>query len=267
MLQVETRGRVRLVRLDRPAARNAVDPALARALFDAFRAVGDDPEIDAAVLAGAGGAFCAGFDLKAATRPEGAGWIASLDIPADWTDPVARPLPGPMGPTRLVLSKPVIAAIEGPAVAGGLELALWCDLRVAARDAVLGVYCRRWGVPLIDGGTVRLPQVVGQGRAADLILTGRGVAGPEALAMGLVDRLVDPGAALEAALDLAQGLGRFPQATMRADLTSSRMPPAELAARLRREWAGGMRVLADGLAGAGRFAAGHGRGGRFDDLG
>jgi len=266
MLQVESRGRVRIVTLDRPAARNAVDPALARALFGAFLAFQGDAAVDVAVLTGAGGAFCAGFDLKSAAGGAGADWIAGLDIPADWSDPMARPLPGPMGPTRLMLSKPVIAAIEGPAVAGGLELALWCDLRVAAQDAVFGVFCRRWGVPLIDGGTVRLPLVVGQGRANDLILTGRAVDADEALRMGLADRVVPPGQALAAALDLAEGLTRFPQGTMRADHLSARLPPAELAARLRREWASAGQVLAEGVAGAARFAAGRGRGGRFDDL-
>lgn len=266
MLQVETRGRVQLVTLDRPAARNAVDPALAQALFGAFMAFADDDAVDAAVLTGADGSFCAGFDLKAAAGGEGAAWVAGLDIPEGWVDPLAQPLPGPMGPTRLMLEKPVIAAIEGHAVAGGLELALWCDMRVAAADAVFGVFCRRWGVPLIDGGTVRLPMVVGQGRANDLILTGRGVGAEEALQMGLADRVVAPGQALAAALELAESLTRFPQGTLRADHLSARVPPAELAARLRREWASAGQVLPEGVAGAARFAAGRGRGGRFDDI-
>jgi len=266
VLRVQTRGRVRIVTLDRPGARNAVDPGLARELYRAFLDFAGDDGVDVAVLTGSGGAFCAGFDLKSAAGGAGADWIAGLEIPAHWTDPMADPLPGPMGPTRLMLSKPVIAAVEGHAVAGGLELALWCDLRVAAADAVFGVFCRRWGVPLIDGGTVRLPLVVGQGRANDLILTGRGVAADEALAMGLADRMVPPGQALMAAVDLAESLTRFPQATMRADHLSARLPPAELAARLRREWASAGQVLAEGVAGAARFAAGRGRGGRFDDL-
>lgn len=265
MLRAETRGRVRLVTLDRPAARNAVNPDLAWALYAAMRDFDADPGVDAAVLTGAGGAFCAGFDLKAAAGGDGAAWIAGLDIPEGW-DPLAQPLPGPMGPTRLMLRKPVIAAVEGHAVAGGLELALWCDLRVAARDAVFGVFCRRWGVPLIDGGTVRLPMVVGQGRANDLILTGRGVTAAEAHGMGLVDRLTPPGGALAVALDLAEGLARFPQGTLRADHLSARLPPLDLAARLRREWASAGQVLAEGVSGAARFAAGLGRGGRFDEI-
>lgn len=264
MLTVATRGRVQIVTLDRPGSRNAVDPALARALFGAFMAFADDDAVDVAVLTGAGGTFCAGFDLKSAAGGDGAAWIAGLDIPGHWTDPMAQPLPGPMGPTRLMLAKPVIAAVEGHAVAGGLELALWCDLRVAARDAVFGVFCRRWGVPLIDGGTVRLPLVVGQGRANDLILTGRAVPAPEAQAMGLADRVVPPGAALDQALALADSLARFPQGTLRADHLSARMPPAELAARLRREWDSSRQVLNEGQAGAARFVAGQGRGGRFD---
>lgn len=267
MLTIETRDRIRLITLDRPAARNAVDPALARALYDAALAFEADAGADVAVLTGAGGTFCAGFDLKAAATGAGADWIAGLDLPDDWTDPMARPLPGPMGPTRLMLTKPVIAAVEGHAVAGGLELALWCDLRVVASNAVFGVFCRRWGVPLIDGGTVRLPLAVGQGRANDLILTGRSCRADEALAIGLADRVTAPGAALATALDLARRLTRFPQGTMRADHLSARLPPAELAARLRREWAiGAPMVQAEGLAGAARFAEGRGRGGRFDDL-
>lgn len=267
MLRIEAEGRLRILTLDRPAARNAVDPALARALYEAALAVEADAGADVAILTGAGGTFCAGFDLKAAASGEGAAWIAGLDIPEDWTDPMAQPLPGPMGPTRLMLRKPVIAAVEGHAVAGGLELALWCDLRVVASNAVFGVFCRRWGVPLIDGGTVRLPLAVGAGRAADLILTGRSCRADEALAIGLADRVTAPGAALATALDLADRLLRFPQGTMRADHLSARLPPAELAARLRREWitSAGM-VRAEGVAGAARFAAGRGRGGRFDDI-
>jgi enoyl-CoA hydratase len=267
MLRLATADRIRILTLDRPAARNAVDPALARALYDAALAFEADPAVDVAVLTGAGGTFCAGFDLKAAASGAAADWIARLAIPEDWSDPMAQPLPGPMGPTRLMLTKPVIAAIEGHAVAGGLELALWCDLRVAAENAVFGVFCRRWGVPLIDGGTVRLPLAVGQGRAADLILTGRACRADEALAIGLADRLAAPGAALSTALDLARQLIRFPQGTMRADHLAARLPPAELAARLRREWTiSAPRVAAEGVAGAARFAEGRGRGGRFDDL-
>lgn len=266
MLEIETHGRVRLVTLNRPPARNAVNPDLARALFDAMLEFQANASVDIAVLTGAGGVFCAGFDLKAAAGGEGADWIAGLDIPPGWADPVGQPLPSPMGPARLMLSKPVIAAIEGPAVAGGMELALWCDMRVMGESANFGVFCRRWGVPLIDGGTVRLPMVVGQGRANDLILTGRTVPAPEALAMGLADRVVPEGRALEAALELSESLTRFPQGCLRADHLSARLPPAELAARLRREWASAAMVLEEGVKGAARFAAGRGRGGDFGDI-
>ncbi|WP_209426216.1 crotonase/enoyl-CoA hydratase family protein [Pararhodobacter sp. SW119] len=266
MLRLETLGRVRVITLDRPAARNAVDPALAHWLYEAVLEFEANPDVDVAVLTGAEGAFCAGFDLKAAATGAAEDWIAGLDIPEGWRDPIGQPLASPMGPARLMLSKPVIAAIEGPAVAGGLELALWCDLRVVAADAQLGVFCRRWGVPLIDGGTVRLPMVLGQGRANDLILTGRPVAADEALAIGLADRVVAPGAARDAALALAESLTRFPQACLRADHLSARLAPEEMARRLRREWASVRTALAEGVAGAGRFAAGHGRGGSFDDI-
>lgn len=263
MLISETRGRVRVITLNRPEARNAVNPELARQLYAAMLDFETDAVADVAVLTGAGGAFCAGFDLKAAAGGDGTDWIAGLDIPDDWKDPAAQPLTGPMGPSRLMLSKPVIAAIEGPAVAGGMELALWCDMRVMGAGAQFGVFCRRWGVPLIDGGTVRLPVVVGQGRANDLILTGRPVDADEAARIGLADRVVAQGAALEAAMGLAESLTQFPQGCMRADHLSARMPPAELAARLRREWRSAGMVLAEGVAGAARFAAGAGRGGAF----
>jgi enoyl-CoA hydratase len=267
MLTITTEDRIRILTLERPEARNAVDPALAQALHAAALDFEGDDSADVAILTGAGGTFCAGFDLKAAAGGAAEDWIATLAIPDDWTDPMAYPLPGPMGPTRLMLTKPVIAAVEGHAVAGGMELALWCDLRVVAANAVFGVFCRRWGVPLIDGGTVRLPLVVGAGRAADLILTGRSCRADEALAIGLADRVVAPGQALAAALDLARRLTRFPQGTMRADHLSARLPPAELAARLRREWeTSAAQVAAEGVAGAARFAGGKGRGGRFDDL-
>ncbi|WP_127108639.1 crotonase/enoyl-CoA hydratase family protein [Pararhodobacter zhoushanensis] len=264
MLTIETQGRIRVWTLSRPQARNAVNPALARALYDAALAFEADESVDVAILTGAGGAFCAGFDLKSASAGDGADWIGGLDLPADWADPVTDPRPGPMGPSRLMLSKPVIAAVEGPAVAGGMELALWCDLRVMAQDATFGVFCRRWGVPLIDGGTVRLPRVVGQGRANDLILTGRPVGADEASRIGLADRVTAPGAALETALALADSLTRFPQGCMRADFLSGRMAPADLAAALKREWASAGMVLAEGIAGATRFAQGAGRGGSFD---
>ena len=195
--------RVLVVTIDRPAARNAVDGPTAAALADAFREFETDDDTDVAILTGAGGTFCAGADLKAVA--EGRGNRVDPDLSVD----------GPMGPTRMALSKPVIAAVEGHAVAGGLELAVWCDLRVAATDAVFGVYCRRWGVPLIDGGTVRLPRLIGQSHALDLILTGRGVSGEEAQRMGLANRLCAPGTALESAVALAQEIAAFPQLCMR----------------------------------------------------
>ena len=197
-VRVEHDGQVITVILDRPEVRNAVDGPAAAALTDAFRAFDADDGAHVAVLWGAGGTFCAGADLKAVGGPDG-----------NRAEPDGD---GPMGPTRLRLTKPVIAAIAGHAVAGGLELALWCDLRVAEEDAVLGVFCRRWGVPLIDGGTVRLPRVVGLGRALDMILTGRPVAAPEALAMGLADRVVPPGQARPAAEALAREIAALPPA-------------------------------------------------------
>ena len=265
-IQITTEGPVRVIAIDRPAARNAVDPATAQALFDAFLGFEADPDLAVAVLTGTAGSFCAGFDLKSAGSGAADAWMAQLDIPADWDDPAATPLPGPMGPSRLMLSKPVIAAIEGHAVAGGMELAAWCDLRVMAETATTGVFCRRWGVPLIDGGTVRLPRLLGQGRANDLILTGRPVGAAEAQAMGFASRVVPEGQARAAAIALGQELARFPQSCMRADHLSARPAPAELAAALRREWVSAASFAAEGRAGAARFAAGKGRGGDFADL-
>lgn len=265
-VQTWDEGRTRVVRIARPEARNAVDPDTARRLYAAFRDFEADEAVDVAILTGAGGAFCAGFDLKAAADGSARGWIEEVAIPDGWEDAMARPLPGPMGPSRLMLAKPVIAAIEGPAVAGGMELALWCDLRVMAEGAVMGVYCRRWGVPLIDGGTVRLPRLVGQGRAIDLILTGRGVDTAEAHAMGLADRVAAEGQALPAALEVAAQLARFPQGCLRADHLSARMDPRDLARALRREWVSAQLFEAEGITGAARFAEGRGRGGDFTDL-
>jgi enoyl-CoA hydratase len=203
----ETDGAIAIVTINRPEVRNAVDGRTATALREAFESFDDDTQLNAAVLTGAAGTFCAGFDLKAVAEGR------FLDVGED--------VPGPMGPTRWTSAKPVVAAIEGYAVGGGLELAVWCDLRVAARNAVLGVFNRRVGVPLIDGGTVRLPRLVGQGRALDLILTGRPVAADEALTMGLVDRVVDDGRALTAALELATTISGHPQAALRSDRRSS----------------------------------------------
>jgi enoyl-CoA hydratase len=244
-------GPVTTIVINRPEVRNAVDRDTAAALVAAFEECDADPEAAVAVLTGAGGHFCAGADLKA--------------IAAGRPNRLAADGAGPMGPTRLELSKPVIAAIDGYAVAGGLELALWCDLRVASDDAVLGVFCRRWGVPLIDGGTVRLPQIVGLGRALDLILTGRPVGADEALAIGLATQVVDDGQALPAALALAQRLAAFPQQCLRADRASAYAQwDLPLSEALRQEGAGGHPVVqAEALAGAARFAAGAGRHGDF----
>src|SRR5579859_8088630 len=245
-------GKVLTVTINRPDVRNAVDSATAAALANAFKEFDADDALCAAVLTGAGGTFCAGADLREVAE----GRRTAIDENG----------PGPMGPTWLQLSKPVIAAVEGHAVAGGLELALWCDLRIAARDAVFGVFNRRFGVPLIDLGTVRLPRIVGQGRALDLVLTGRAVSGEEALQMGLVNRLVEPGKALAVALELAHALAAFPQQGLRADRMSVYEQwslPWEEARR--NELKHGLRVLASGesRAGAQSFIKGEGKHGEF----
>lgn len=263
-IEVQTQDRVTLVTLRRPEVRNAVDAATARALHAAFLDFERDEGADVAVFHGAGGHFCAGWDLQSGARlladgtaPEAL--AQSLDFTAESADP-----PGPMGPSRLQLGKPVVAAISGAAVAGGMELALWCDLRVMEEDAYFGVYCRRFGVPLIDGGTVRLPRLVGLSRALDLILTGRRVDAQEALHMGLCNRVVPPGQALAAALALAREIAAFPQATLRADRASAiAQEGLPLADALLQEWQGGRACLADALQGAARFAAGQGRHGEF----
>ncbi len=245
-----TDGPVHIVTINRPERRNAVNRPAAAALAEAFRAFDADPALSVAVLTGAGETFCAGADLKAVA--EGAGNRTAPD--GD----------GPMGPTRMTLSKPVIAAVEGHAVAGGLELALWCDLRVAARDAVFGVYCRRFGVPLIDGGTVRLPRLIGASRAMDMILTGRAVGAEEAHDWGLANRLAAPGEALAAATALAQALAILPQTCLRNDRASAmaQWSLAEAQA-MAEEFRLGRQTLESGetVAGATRFAAGEGRGG------
>ncbi len=242
-------GPVTVVTLDRPETRNAVDRETAAALLAAFEAFDADDSQSVAVLYGGGGTFCSGADLKAMDQrlePTGA---------------------GPMGPTRLELTKPVIAAIEGYAVAGGLELAIWCDLRVAASDASLGVFCRRWGVPLIDGGTVRLPRLVGTGRALDLILTGREVGAAEAERMGLVNWVVEPGTALDEALSVAFLLAGLPQDCLRSDrLSVLRGEGSSTEQAMATEFRFGRETLAHGEAAAGvaRFTAGAGRGGAPD---
>jgi enoyl-CoA hydratase len=254
-VRMEKKGPVTTVILSRREVRNAVDSATAGALAAAFRSFDEDREARVAVFFGEHGTFCAGADLKA---------IAGGDRREDFRGGFRGD--GPMGPTRMALSKPVIAAVAGYAVAGGLELALWCDLRVMEEDAVLGVFCRRWGVPLIDGGTIRLPRLIGMGHALDLILTGRPVEAPEALSMGLVNRVVPRGKSREAAEKLALEISSFPQACMNADRASAYaqwdLPFREA---LRNEFEKGFpTVLAEGLSGAARFAGGAGRGGKFE---
>jgi enoyl-CoA hydratase len=262
-VSIERQGPVTIVTLARPEVRNAVDSATARCLHQAFVAFDDDPEAAVAVFHGAHGHFCAGWDLQfgahMAQQAGGASVLADLDfVAAD-----ARAL-GPMGPSRLLLSKPVIAAVSGAAVAGGMELALWCDLRVLEEDAYFGVYCRRFGVPLIDGGTVRLPRLIGTGHAMDLILTGRKVEADEALRMGLANRVVGKGRAREEAIALARQLAKFPQATMRADrMNAYEQWDKPLPEALQAEWERSKPRIADALEGAARFAAGEGRHGKF----
>lgn len=253
-VRVERQGPVTTVLICRPEVRNALDRASAEALADAFRAFEADEQARVAVLAGEGDTFCSGADLKAIAH----GRPNRLELDGD----------GPMGPSRMILRKPVIAAIAGYAVAGGLELALWCDLRVVEQDAVMGVFCRRWGVPLIDGGTVRLPRLIGLSRALDLILTGRPVSADEALAIGLANRVVPRGRARAEAEALAQRLAAFPQACMRADrLSAYEAFEGSIDQALAREFARGLGALeAEGEAGARRFAQGEGRHGAFDDL-
>ncbi len=249
-VRVERRGPVTIVTIDRPRRRNAVDRPTADALLAAFEAFDADPAAAVAVLTGAGGTFCAGADLQAIAS--GTGNRVTVDGP------------GPMGPTRLALSKPVIAAVEGHAVAGGLELAVWCDLRVAAESAVFGVFCRRFGVPLVDGGTVRLPRIVGEGRAMDLILSGRAVGADEALSMGLANRVVPTGTALGAAVAWASELAALPQVCLRNDRHSALAQwnlPVDEALSVETRY--GLDSLSSGeaLEGATRFAGGAGRGG------
>jgi enoyl-CoA hydratase len=252
-VRFDTEQAVAIVTIDRPAARNCVDGPTAAALAAAFRRFDADAALSVAVLTGAGGCFCSGADLKGVAEGRG----NRIEEDGD----------GPMGPTRMLLSKPVIAAVEGFAVAGGLELALWCDLRVAARDAVFGVYCRRWGVPLVDGGTLRLPRMLGHSHALDLILTGRAVSGDEAQRMGLANRLVEPGRALPESVALAHELAAFPQRCLRSDrLSSYRQWALPLEEALREETRLGLAVVASGETreGAARFAAGAGRHGKFE---
>ncbi|MGW5372405.1 crotonase/enoyl-CoA hydratase family protein [Streptomyces sp. NPDC004009] len=252
-VRVERREHVTTIVLSRPEARNAVDGPTAAELAAAFRAFEADDTARVAVLWGEGGTFCAGADLKAVGTERG--------------NRVAEDGDGPMGPTRMRLSKPVIAAVAGHAVAGGLELALWCDLRVAEEDAVFGVFCRRWGVPLIDGGTVRLPRLIGTSRAMDMILTGRPVPAREAYDIGLANRVVPAGRARAEAEELAAAVARFPQACLRGDRASVLdQEGRDEETAMRGELRHGVAVLADGLEGAARFAGGAGRHGSFTEL-
>jgi len=251
-IRVERNGPVTVVTIDRPDVRNAVDADHAAALFEAFTSFEADDDAAVGVLHGAGGTFCAGADLKAVTE-------GRMRV-----DPPGGDGPAPMGPTRLLLSKPVIAAVEGHAVAGGLELALWCDLRVADPSAVFGVFCRRWGVPLIDGGTVRLPRLIGQSHALDMILTGRPVQAEEALRMGLANRVSAPGQALVEAVALAEQIAAFPQVCMRGDrLSVHEQVGLDLPTAIGNEFAHGSEALLEAIEGAGRFASGAGRHGSF----
>jgi len=252
MIRYETDGPIAIVTIDRPEVRNAVDRPHREELAAPFWRFEGDGALHVAVLTGAGGTFCAGADLKAVSEARG--------------NRVGETGDGPMGPTRMLLSKPVIAAVEGYAVAGGIELAAWCDLRVAAEDAVFGVFCRRWGVPLVDGGTIRLSRLIGHSHALDLILTGRGVSGEEARMMGLANRTVPKGQALEAAKELARQIAAFPQRCMRGDRMSSyeqwSLPIDEA---LVNEYRHGIEVINSGETreGATRFAQGAGRHGAF----
>ena len=252
---VEQQDRITIVTINRPEVRNAIDGPTAALLAEAFRRFDSDDNSDVAVLTGADGTFCAGADLKAVAGGEG--------------NKVRMDGDGPLGCSRMLLSKPVIAAVEGHAVAGGIELALWCDLRVAAEDAVFGVYCRRWGVPLVDGGTIRLTRLIGQSHAMDLILTGRGVSGNEAHGMGLANRLAKKGEALNDALELAKNLSRFPQRCLRSDRMSAYTQwGRSLEDALMDETRMGLEVIRSGETreGASRFAAGAGRHGDFDAI-
>ncbi|MEM6774310.1 MAG: crotonase/enoyl-CoA hydratase family protein [Pseudomonadota bacterium] len=259
----EAHGEVLLVTLNRPDVRNAVNPHTARRLAEIFVDFDKDPQFSVAVFAGAHGTFCAGADLKAVSEGNFE-LLEAPEAPIDHHDAGA-----PMGPSYLRLEKPVIAAVSGYAVAGGLELALWCDMRVVEEDAVMGVFCRRWGVPLVDGGTVRLPRLIGHSHAMDMILTGRGVEAPEAQAMGLANRVVPTGESVARALELARNIARFPQNCMRGDRRSA-MEQWDLSfdEAMANEARLGLATLRSGetVAGATRFASGHGRGGDFEDI-
>ncbi len=269
-VRIEKKGKVWTVIHSRPQARNAMDPESADALVDAFVAFNKDRDAAVAVLWGEGGAFCAGWDLKyGASLLENPAPLRDIDYPLDDRVRENGQLPrGPLGPTRLEMDKPVIAAVAGPAVAGGFELALWCDVRVMEQSAYFGVYCRRWGVPLIDGGTVRLPRIVGTGRALEIILTGRKVPAEEALRINLCEQVVPEGKSRERAEAMAHEIARFPQACTRADRRSVYAQQGlSIREGMRREWYNGIPAFyAEGAAGAARFASGKGRHGDFGDI-
>ena len=265
-IRIEKTGAVWTIVHDRPAARNAMDPKSADELTEAFLEFDAAEDASVAVFWGAGGAFCAGWDLKYVSTLDPSYPLGELDIPHLGPRGNGGEIPrGPLGPSRLELGKPVIAAIEGPAVAGGMELGLWCDFRVMARDAYFGVYCRRWGVPLIDGGTVRLPRIVGQGRALEIILTGRKVPADECLAIGLCEHVTAPGGARAKAEEIAQEIARFPQTCVRVDRRSAiRSHGLNVRDALIQEWYNGREALVEnGVAGASRFRDGLGRHGDF----
>jgi enoyl-CoA hydratase len=265
-VRIEKKGRVWTVIHSRPHARNAMDPESADALVEAFREFDRDAEAAVAVLWGEGGAFCAGWDLKyGASLIDDPRPIHELDYPLSDAADIPR---GPLGPTRLELDKPVIAAVAGPAVAGGFELALWCDMRVMEESAYFGVYCRRWGVPLIDGGTVRLPRLVGMGRAMKIILTGRKVPAEEACRIGACEKVVPDGESRAFAEAMAHEIARFPQACVRADRRSAYLQTGlSVREAMRKEWYNGLPAFfAEGAAGAARFASGKGRHGDFGDI-
>jgi enoyl-CoA hydratase len=263
-VRIEKSGSVWTVIHSRPEARNAMDPRSADDLVAAFEAFDADKGANVAVFWGEGGAFCAGWDLKTVSALDMNDPVGRLDFPKDG----AKPPRGPLGPSRLELGKPVIAAVEGPAVAGGMELAMWADVRVMAESAYFGVYCRRWGVPLIDGGTVRLPRLVGLGKALEIIMTGRKVPAEEAYRIGLCEKVVPHGRAREAAEVMAHEIARFPQECMRADrLSVYRAWGKPVRQGLESEWATSAPIVkAEGIAGAMRFAQGRGRHGDFKDI-
>jgi enoyl-CoA hydratase len=260
-VHVEKSGSVTTIIIDRPEVRNAVDPATAEALFAAFEDFDRDTNADVAVFYGNNNCFCAGWDLKHASATKGELELEELAMPIDGSQPPRAA----MGPSRMVLSKPVIGAIAGPALAGGMEMALWCDVRIMEEGAYFGVYCRRWGIPLIDGGTVRLPRLVGMGRALEIIMTGRKVPARECHSIGLCERVVPNGTARKAAEEMAHEIARFPQGCMRADRRSvylqHGLPVREA---LKREWYNGLEALKkEGIAGAQRFVDGMGRHGDY----